>query len=44
MKNAYLDRKLLYKQVLLETMEHFIIFNFIFSSLLVIFRVSGFRW
>ena len=46
LKSAYLGCKLLLKQLLLKTMEHclFIIFNFIFSRLLIIFLVSGSRW
>ena len=43
-KSVYLGSKLLFKQVFLKTMEHFIIFNLNFSRLLVIFLVSGSRW
>ena len=41
--SVYLGSKLLFKQVLLKTMQHFIIFNLIFSRLLVIFLVSRSR-
>ena len=44
--SVYLGSNLLFKVVILKTMEHFlfIIFNFIFSRLIVIFIVSGSRW
>ena len=46
LKSAYLGGNLLFKQVFLKTMEYFIIFyfNLIFSRLLLIFLVSGYRW
>ena len=39
LKSVYVGTKLLFKQALLKTMEYclFIIFDFIFSSVLVIF-------
>ena len=44
LKSAYLGSKLLFKQVLLKTMELFITLDFFFTRLLVIFPVSGSRW
>ena len=43
MKNVYIGHKLLYNQVLFKKIEHclLIIFNFIFSSILVTFLDSN---
>ena len=41
LKSIYLGSNLLFKQVLLKTMEQFIIFYFIFSKLLDIFSSVG---